>query len=515
MPPTWTIVVLSWNGREDTLACLRSLQRIERPDVVGRLRRQRLDGRVGRGGAGAVPRRRADRERAQPRLCGRQQRGHPPRARAWRALGRAAQQRRHPRTRRDRRLRASRRRASARRPAQRQGALPGAARPNLVRGSALQRPAGLLGPPARLRAHRRTRVRPGRADRARRGGADGGLRGRPSSATGLLDEDLFAYIEDVDWSLRVRAAGFEVLFVPGARAWHAVGGSTGGEYGSTQTLYYGVRNTVVVCERHRPLGRLGTGARRGAILASYLALVPPRRPWRRSLGAVLEGFRDARARPAGGARVNTPERIQALARNRALTAADTWERHLVVARLAEAPRQVVDVGGLPGQLRSFLPGASVVAANIEPPADLLVEPGALPFRDRAIEVVTSLDALEHVPPPERAASSPSWCASRAAGSCSAARSGRRSMRAPSTRLPAWYRELTGGGAPVAERAPRQRAADPGGARGLAGGRDAGRATAGRCATTATSARPTSSSSASSPLAGVPHRRRSGASRGGG
>ena len=33
MPPTWTIVVLSWNGREDTLACLRSLQRIERTDV--------------------------------------------------------------------------------------------------------------------------------------------------------------------------------------------------------------------------------------------------------------------------------------------------------------------------------------------------------------------------------------------------------------------------------------------------------------------------------------------------
>ncbi|MEA2332385.1 MAG: hypothetical protein QOH58_2523 [Thermoleophilaceae bacterium] len=115
-----------------------------------------------------------------------------------------------------------------------------------------------------------------------------------AGAAGLLDEDLFAYIEDVDWSLRVRAAGFEVLFVPAARAWHAVGGSTGGEYGSTHTLYYGVRNTVVVCERHRPLGRLGTALRRAAILASYLALVPPRRPWRRSLGAVLEGFRDAR-----------------------------------------------------------------------------------------------------------------------------------------------------------------------------------------------------------------------------
>jgi hypothetical protein len=96
------------------------------------------------------------------------------------------------------------------------------------------------------------------------------------------------------------------------------------------------------------------------------------------------------------------ERALALARNHALTAADTWERHLVVAELAGEPRQVLDVGGLPGQLNSFLPGASVTAANIAPPADLLVEADALPFRDRAIEVVTSLDALEHVAPAARA-----------------------------------------------------------------------------------------------------------------
>jgi hypothetical protein len=96
------------------------------------------------------------------------------------------------------------------------------------------------------------------------------------------------------------------------------------------------------------------------------------------------------------------DRAIALARNRALTAADTWERHLVVAELAGEPRQVLDVGGLPGQLRSFLPGASVVAANIEPPADLLLDGDGLPFKDRAVEVVTSLDALEHVRPAERA-----------------------------------------------------------------------------------------------------------------
>ena len=125
-------------------------------------------------------------------------------------------------------------------------------------------------------------------------------------AVGLLDESLFAYVEDVDWSIRMRGAGFGVVFVPTARAWHAVGGSTGGEYGSTHTLYYGVRNTIVVCERHRPLGRLGTLARRWLVLASYLALLPPRRPWRRSLAAVLEGYAAAREgrlgqRPAGAA----------------------------------------------------------------------------------------------------------------------------------------------------------------------------------------------------------------------
>ncbi|HTZ85653.1 MAG TPA: glycosyltransferase family 2 protein [Solirubrobacteraceae bacterium] len=113
-------------------------------------------------------------------------------------------------------------------------------------------------------------------------------------AAGLLDEGLFAYVEDVDWALRVREAGFEVVFAPGARAWHGVSASTGGERASTHTLYYGVRNTVVVLERRRPLGVSGTTLRRGAILASFALHALTRADRRAALRAVRDGFADAR-----------------------------------------------------------------------------------------------------------------------------------------------------------------------------------------------------------------------------
>ena len=121
---------------------------------------------------------------------------------------------------------------------------------------------------------------------------------------GELDDQLFAYVEDVDWCLRVRKAGFEVLLAPAARAWHRVSASGGGEHVSTHPLYYGVRNTIVVCERHAPLGTLGTSLRRLVISGSFgaRALTLPNR--REALGAVRAGVGDALAgrlgmRPSG------------------------------------------------------------------------------------------------------------------------------------------------------------------------------------------------------------------------
>jgi GT2 family glycosyltransferase len=124
-------------------------------------------------------------------------------------------------------------------------------------------------------------------------------------AAGELDEGLFAYVEDVDWSLRIRAAGFECVLVPDAVATHAVSASTGGR-GSTAPMYYGARNTVVVCERHRPLGSAGTALRRASIVGTFLARALLVLRSRAAARAVLAGYADARAgrlgpRPAAAA----------------------------------------------------------------------------------------------------------------------------------------------------------------------------------------------------------------------
>ena len=109
---------------------------------------------------------------------------------------------------------------------------------------------------------------------------------------GVFDEGLFAYVEDADWSLRARAAGVDLVVEPRSRVRHKVSASTGGE-GSDSALYYSTRNTLAVCERHAPLGRVGSWRRRAVVLLAHAGqAVLARRP--RRIGAVLEGYRDFR-----------------------------------------------------------------------------------------------------------------------------------------------------------------------------------------------------------------------------
>ncbi len=111
---------------------------------------------------------------------------------------------------------------------------------------------------------------------------------------GLFDEELFAYAEDVDWSLRARRVGKHVLVVPGSIVRHRVSAASGGE-SSPMSLYYNLRNGLTVAERHAPLGALATARRRAEAVAAHgvQGLLSARR--REGLVAVRDGWRDFRA----------------------------------------------------------------------------------------------------------------------------------------------------------------------------------------------------------------------------
>jgi len=115
---------------------------------------------------------------------------------------------------------------------------------------------------------------------------------------GLLDPGLFAYSEDTDWSLRARADGYRLYVVPSSRVWHKISVVSGGE-NAPSTLYYGVRNTIEVCERYAPLGRLASARRRFVLVASHLAQALLSKRRREGVIAVVQGYRDQRARRFG------------------------------------------------------------------------------------------------------------------------------------------------------------------------------------------------------------------------
>ena len=111
---------------------------------------------------------------------------------------------------------------------------------------------------------------------------------------GLFDEELFAYAEDVDWSLRARQQGLHVLVVPASIVRHHVSAASGGE-SSPNTIYYDLRNGLTVAERHAPLGRLGTVRRRAESVAAHCAQALAAGRRREGLAAVWDGWRDFRA----------------------------------------------------------------------------------------------------------------------------------------------------------------------------------------------------------------------------
>lgn len=86
---------------------------------------------------------------------------------------------------------------------------------------------------------------------------------------GFLDETLFMYCEDVDYCIRLTDAGVPLWFLPDAKIWHKAGGSAGGML----SVYYITRNTLyLTCKgksrgyiRARTLPVLIAGAARYAL----------------------------------------------------------------------------------------------------------------------------------------------------------------------------------------------------------------------------------------------------------
>jgi GT2 family glycosyltransferase len=114
---------------------------------------------------------------------------------------------------------------------------------------------------------------------------------RAVDAVGLLDDELFMYFEDMDWCLRARRYGYDVVVAPAARVQHMGEGSTGGA--SPRSTFFSVRNHMVVAARQ-------TGQIRGWLVMllalsyqlAFLAHSRARRN-RMHLDALVQGARAA------------------------------------------------------------------------------------------------------------------------------------------------------------------------------------------------------------------------------
>lgn len=68
-------------------------------------------------------------------------------------------------------------------------------------------------------------------------------------SVGLFDEAFFAYCEDVDWSIRIRKAGFRLQYVPTARLWHGSNGESSRKH-TTMYRYLLTRNNLWTVRKH-------------------------------------------------------------------------------------------------------------------------------------------------------------------------------------------------------------------------------------------------------------------------
>jgi len=66
---------------------------------------------------------------------------------------------------------------------------------------------------------------------------------------GMFDTKFFLYLEDFDWCIRTRNAGYKIVCVPSALMWHK-GTASGGNKYTPRSVYYNTRNRFLLARKH-------------------------------------------------------------------------------------------------------------------------------------------------------------------------------------------------------------------------------------------------------------------------
>ena len=66
---------------------------------------------------------------------------------------------------------------------------------------------------------------------------------------GLMDEKLFLYVEEVDWCVRAKNAGYKIFYVPDSKVYHKISSSTGEDFGIIYN-YFHTRNFLYVIRKN-------------------------------------------------------------------------------------------------------------------------------------------------------------------------------------------------------------------------------------------------------------------------
>lgn len=69
---------------------------------------------------------------------------------------------------------------------------------------------------------------------------------------GMLDDRYYLYLEDLDWNLRIQKAGWKTLYIPTSIVWHVNAGSSG-RPGNPVHEYYFTRNRLLLGMRYASL----------------------------------------------------------------------------------------------------------------------------------------------------------------------------------------------------------------------------------------------------------------------